>query len=276
MPQLTTPDGAVLDYTDQGSGRVIVLLHGVCMSREYFRENVGPLAAAQRVIALDFRGHGASPDCTHGHTVAQYARDVEFLLESLDLHDVVLAGWSMGSIVIWQYVEQFGTDRLAAQIVISQGPSDLKRDDWPLGVLTIDELGGFCTHLQEAPREAWEEFVPAMFCDERADLDAWINVTMRVTPTTQTAILLSQTLPDGRTALDGLKLPTLLAWGADEKLIAVANGEWIRDHVPGSELVMFAKSGHCPMLEESSQFNEVVTRFVGSLVAPKGPASGEA
>ena len=82
--------------------------------------------------------------------------------------------------------------------------------------------------------------------------------------------------PQGRTALDGLKLPTLLAWGADEKLIAVANGEWIRDHVPGSELVMFAKSGHCPMLEESSQFNEVVTRFVGSLVAPKGPASGEA
>ncbi len=265
MPTLTTPDGAVLDYIDAGTGRAIVLLHGVCMSREYFRHNISPLAANHRVIALDFRGHGASPDCTHGHTVAQYARDVRFLLEQLDLSDVVLAGWSMGSIVIWQYIAQFGTDRLAAQIVISQGPSDLKRDDWSLGVLTIDELGDFCTHLQEAPRDAWEEFIPAMFCAERSDVAAWIDVTMRVAPTTQTAILLSQTLPDGRPVLDGLQLPTLLTWGRDEKLIAVANGEWIRDHVPGAELAMFEESGHCPMLEQPETFNEVVATWIGAL-----------
>ena len=38
MPRLTTSDGATLDYTDEGSGSTIVLLHGVCMSRAYFRD----------------------------------------------------------------------------------------------------------------------------------------------------------------------------------------------------------------------------------------------
>lgn len=268
MPTLTTPDGAVLDYTDSGGGgRVLVLLHGVCMSREYFRENVGPLSAGNRVIALDFRGHGASADCDHGHTVAQYARDVRFLLEQLDLHDVVLAGWSMGSIVIWQYLDQFGTDRLAGQIVISQGPGDLKRDDWELGAFSMEDLTSFCVHLQEAPREAWGEFVPVMFFDELepAAIERWIDVTMRVQPTTQTVILLSQTLPDGRPMLDGLKLPTLLTWGRDEKLLPVATGEWIRDHVPGSTLEIFEHSGHCPMLEEPARFNEVVSAWLDHL-----------
>ena len=268
MPTLTTPDGATLDYTDSGgTGRVLVLLHGVCMSREYFRENIGPLSAQNRVIALDFRGHGASADCDHGHTVAQYARDVRFLLEQLDLRDVVLAGWSMGSIVTWQYLEQFGTDRLAGQIVISQGPGDLKRDDWELGAFSMEDLTGFCVHLQEAPREAWAEFVPVMFCDELPpeQVERWIDVTMRVQPTTQTVILLSQTLPDGRPILDGLRLPTLLTWGRDEKLLPVATGEWIRDHVPGSKLEIFERSGHCPMLEEPARFNEVVAGWLAQL-----------
>ena len=45
----------------------------------------------------------------------------------------------------------------------------------------------------------------------------------------------------------------------------VAAGEWIRDHVPGSELVLFERSGHCPMLEEPARFNDVVERFVARL-----------
>jgi pimeloyl-ACP methyl ester carboxylesterase len=264
---MTTPDGAVLRYEERGSGRPLVLLHGVCMSSEFFREQLGPLSAAHRVIAVDFRGHGRSPACDHGHTVAQYARDVHQLIERLSLDDVVLVGWSMGSIVTWQYLRQFGIHRLAAQVVVSQGPSDLKRADWPLGMLELGELADLCDAIQEDMADAFADFAPAMFAeplDEAAR--AWVlHEILRCRPTTATSILLSQTLPDARAVLHDLALPTLLVWGRDEKLMPVAAGEWIRDQVPGSELVIFERSGHCPMLEEPARFNELLAEFVGRL-----------
>ena len=88
--------GATVAVTDVGSGRPLVLLHGVCMSRHFFERNIDALAAAHRVVALDFRGHGASPSSEGGHSIAQYARDVRALIEHLDLEDAVLLGWSMG------------------------------------------------------------------------------------------------------------------------------------------------------------------------------------
>jgi non-heme chloroperoxidase len=267
LPDLTLRDGATLHLEDTGAGRPLVLLHGVCMSSRFFREQVGPLSRVHRVITVDFRGHGASPPCDHGHTPAQYARDVHELIEQLELDDVVLVGWSMGAIVAWQYLRQFGLHRVAAQVVVSQGPSDLRRPDWPLGMLDLTELGELCVAIQDDMAGAFADFTPAMFAEPLSDESrAWmLHEILRCRPTTATAILLGQTLPDARPVLDGLALPTLLAWGRDEKLMPVAAGEWIRDHVPGSELVLFERSGHCPMLEEPDRFNEVVAGFVARL-----------
>ena len=267
MSQMTLQDGAVLRYEDRGRGRPLVLLHGVCMSSAFFREQLAPLSADHRVITIDFRGHGQSPACDHGHTVAQYARDVHELIEHLSLDEVVLVGWSMGSIVTWQYLRQFGVHRLAAQVVVSQGPSDLKRADWPLGMLDLEELTELCDAIQEDMAAAFADFAPAMFAEplDEAARAFVLHEILHCRPTTATAILLSQTLPDARAVLTDLALPTLLVWGRDEKLMPVASGEWIRDHVPGAQLVVFERSGHCPMLEEPERFNELVTDFVASL-----------
>ncbi len=95
---------------------------------------------------------------------------------------------------------------------------------------------------------------------------AWmLHEILRCRPTTATAILLSQTLPDARPVLDGLALPTLLAFGRDETLVPIAAGEWLRDHVPGAELALFERSGHCPMLEEPERFNALVAEFAARL-----------
>jgi pimeloyl-ACP methyl ester carboxylesterase len=114
---------------------------------------------------------------------------------------------------------------------------------------------------------AFADFAPAMFADALDEASrAWVlHEIMRCRPTTATAILLSQTLPDARAVLRDLALPTLLVWGRDEKLMPVAAGEWIRDHVPASRLVVFERSGHCPMLEEPERFNELVSEFIAGL-----------
>ena len=49
---------------------------------------------------------------------------MKHLLRALGLDDAVVAGWSMGSFVVWDLIRQFGTDGLAGHVVVSQGPSD--------------------------------------------------------------------------------------------------------------------------------------------------------
>ena len=74
--------GARLAYDDRGSGRPVLLIHGVSMSRRFFERNLDPLAQRFRVVSVDLRGHGESPASEGGHTVAQYARDLHELIDA--------------------------------------------------------------------------------------------------------------------------------------------------------------------------------------------------
>lgn len=56
-----TSDGATLAYTDEGSGKALILLPGWSQSAAMFRHQIVHLSKSRRVIALDFRGHGQSP-----------------------------------------------------------------------------------------------------------------------------------------------------------------------------------------------------------------------
>jgi non-heme chloroperoxidase len=62
-------DGAVVSYVDVGSGPVVLLVHGVCVSSVFFGNNIDVLADTHRVIAVDLRSHGDSPIAGAGNTV---------------------------------------------------------------------------------------------------------------------------------------------------------------------------------------------------------------
>lgn len=75
-------NGALLAYDDTGSGTPVVLLHAGIADRRMWREQVGPLAARHRVIALDLRGYG---DSELPPTPFAHHDDVAGLLDALDL-----------------------------------------------------------------------------------------------------------------------------------------------------------------------------------------------
>jgi pimeloyl-ACP methyl ester carboxylesterase len=258
--------GIRLACDDVGSGRPVLLIHGVSMSRRFFERNLDALAERFRVVNVDLRGHGESPACEGGHTVAQYARDVHALIEQLGLDGVVLVGWSMGTMVVWELIRQFGTAGLAGHVNVSQGPSSLKRDDWPLGAFTTAELYELLEAAQDDFRGVMADFVPTMFADDRPaeEPDMLISETQRLGPNAATCILLDQSLRDFRPVVGSYALPTLCSWGRDEKLVPIAAGEWLAAHQP-ADLHVFERSGHCPMWEEPELWN----RFVGDWIAAR-------
>ena len=125
-----------LYYEDHGSGPAVVLLSGWPLdSRSWEPQLHALLEAGHRVIVYDRRGFGQSSRPTEGYDFDTLAADLDKLLTELDLRDVTLIGFSLGTGEVARYIGTYGTDRLTACVFIeSLAPSFAKSDDNPNGV----------------------------------------------------------------------------------------------------------------------------------------------
>jgi non-heme chloroperoxidase len=125
-----------INYRDHGSGRPIVLIHGYPLDgNSWERQERVLLAAGYRVINYDRRGFGRSSQPTTGYDYDTFAADLNALLDHLELDDVVLAGFSMGTGEVTRYIGNYGTSRVSKAAMFGVIPPFLlKADDNPEGV----------------------------------------------------------------------------------------------------------------------------------------------
>jgi len=140
MPYVTvgSENNADIDiyYEDHGTGQPVVLIHGYPLNgHSWERQERALLEAGYRVIAYDRRGWGQSSQPTVGHDYDTFAADLNALLEHLDLNDVVLVGFSMGTGEVTRYLGNYGSARVSkAALLGAIPPFLLKTDDNPEGV----------------------------------------------------------------------------------------------------------------------------------------------
>jgi non-heme chloroperoxidase len=117
MAKQVVANGVALDVEDEGTGPPIVFVHGWSMSGRFFQRQLSGLSRSHRVIVPDLRGHGRSEKATAGHTVANYAADLGDLLDQLGVDRPLMVGWSMGAMVIYEFLERFGMDSVAGVVI---------------------------------------------------------------------------------------------------------------------------------------------------------------
>lgn len=269
MPEVTLQNGITLAYDEAGrpEDSPVLLIHGVSMSRRYFHQQLGPLAARNRVIAVDLRGHGASEKATSGHTVPQYARDLDAFLRALELPPLAMLGWSMGAFVAFDYIKQFGTGGITGLVVVDEAASDFRWDDFPHGFVDLPTLHSFMTDVQDDHLAFLGHLVDAMFHQPpmEADREWMIAECARLPVGALSAILFDQSVQDYRDVVSRIDIPTLICWGRHDALLPVSGASHLREAIPGARLELFERSGHCPFLEEADRFNEAVGGFLASL-----------
>ncbi|MEU9393166.1 alpha/beta hydrolase [Streptomyces sp. NPDC048324] len=139
MPFITVGQENTTDielyYEDHGSGQPVVLIHGFPLDgHSWEKQSAALLAAGYRVITYDRRGFGQSSQVTTGYDYDTFAADLHKVLETLDLNDAVLVGFSMGTGEVGRYVGRYGTARIAkVAFLASLEPYLLKADDNPTG-----------------------------------------------------------------------------------------------------------------------------------------------
>lgn len=115
-------------YEDHGSGQPVVLIHGYPLNgHSWEKQERALLEAGYRVITYDRRGFGRSSHTTVGYDYDTFAADLNTLIEHLDLTDVVLGGFSMGTGEVVRYLSRYGSARVSKAVLLGVLPPFLLR-----------------------------------------------------------------------------------------------------------------------------------------------------
>lgn len=139
LPDLPAPgvrvrvrEGAAVNALDMGAGQPVVLVHGLPGSAYDWRHLTPELVKAGfRVIAYDRLGYGHS-DVRPGesHTVQENGADLLALLDTMNLQNAIVVGWSYGGVTVMQAATQ-DPSRMARLVLIGTGGPASANDEPP-------------------------------------------------------------------------------------------------------------------------------------------------
>ena len=235
-----TENGApiAIYYEDHGSGQPVVLMHGYPLNADSWeRQEPELLRAGYRVIRYDRRGFGRSSKPTIGYDYDTFAADLNTLLERLDLHDVVLVGFSMGTGEVTRYLGRYGSARVAKAVLLGAIPPFLlKRGDNPEGVdgqVFEDMKAGILRDRYVHLKNFLDNFSNVdVLAPERISDQAWqasFNVAAGSGPHATYACV-DTWLEDFRDDLPKIDVPTLLVHGTADRILPI---EATADRLPG-------------------------------------------
>jgi non-heme chloroperoxidase len=216
-----------IHYQDHGSGQLVVLIHGYPLDgNSWERQERDLLAGGYRVISYDRRGFGRSSHPTVGYDYDTFAADLNTLLEQLDVQDVVLVGFSMGTGEVTRYLSTYGSARVRkAALLGAIPPFLLKTDDNPEGVdgQVFEDIKAAIAHDRYAYFEAFlNDFYNVDVLDGgRIGDRAWqasFNVAVGASPFATYACVDSW-LTDFRDDLAKIDVPTLVLHGTEDRIL---------------------------------------------------------
>ncbi len=273
MQTIDLADGNQLAYRDQGSGPVMVLVHGWGVSGELFDDQLQGLSDRFRVVVPDLPGHGASSEFATDAEFSSLADAVAELIRQLKLDSACLVGWSLGALVAWDVLNRHRDLKISGLVTIDMVPRVLNDGDWQYGLREGEDYHAFDRDI-EMILEDWPAYTDLL-------APRWLglgagkslpDLLLRVKAAAQSnqpdsmaniwRLLVEQDL---RPALGEIQLPTLVITGGQSALYAVPAGEWLVEHMPSARLEVFEDSGHAPHLDQPQRFNQLLAEFTLNL-----------
>jgi len=275
MPFITvgTENSTDIDlyYEDHGNGQPVVLIHGYPLDgHSWEKQSAALLAAGYRVITYDRRGFGQSSQPTTGYDYDTFAYDLKVVLDTLDLSDVVLVGFSMGTGEVGRYLGTYGSARVAkAAFLASLEPFLLKTDDNPAGVpqevfdgilaaVTADRYAYFTEFYkgfyntdenldsrlsEEALRNSWNVAAGASWFASSAAVPTWVT--------------------DFRADIPKIDVPALILHGTADNILPIdATGRRFHELLPQATYVEINGAPHGLLWTHADEVNAALLAFL--------------
>lgn len=275
---VATDDGGRIHVVEAGNGPSIVLLHGVTLGVGVWVRQFRALAATHRVLALDLRGHGQSIGGTAGYAFERLADDVVTVLEDCAVSSALLAGHSMGGMVL-QLAALERADALRAHtagivlLATDAGPAIPGPLGRPMGMAAA-ALGARAARYAERRGKSmlagsdlatWGARLSFGAHPVPADVELVRSISATVAPRAMAGLLGPLLSFDVRADLGRIGFPTLVVCGTRDVITPAHRARLIADRIPGARLELLPGCGHLPMLERPEALNGLLAGFAGSL-----------
>lgn len=267
---VTTEDGLQLKVNCSGSGSSLVIVHGWINSTDFWTPFIQNASSDFTCYCWNARMHSTSRNIS----MAQMARDIYSVISQLGLDDVVLMGHSMGALAVWEYISQFGNERISKIVIIDQTPKIITDEDWSLGLygdfdsdknrdfidwLSRDFVSGGL-HLGMSAYEMSAEQKAKM---QETDLyKARRDFVASLTPEPWIEAWRSLSQQDYRDVLNTIDVPVFLAYGKQCCYYGEKVALFVHENVPDNKLVVYSPATHYPHLEAPDQFYADLKAFV--------------
>lgn len=236
----------------------LVLIHGHPFDHTMWTPQIEAFSPGRRVIAPDLRGYGGSPSTPGVTDFAEFATDIEALLEKEQVETFVLAGLSMGGQIAMDCYARF-PDRIRGLVLADTFPSADTPEAARIRNATADRL------LREGMRGYADEVLERMVAPS-ADPRVKAHVHRMMTATdpgpAAAALRARAQRPDYRDLLTRVTVPVLVVVGADDTYTPVSDAEAMHAALPDSTLRVIEGAAHLPNLERPKEFNEMLGKFL--------------
>ena len=263
-----------LYYEDHGDGPPVVLLAGWPLdSRSWEPQLASLLEAGHRVILYDRRGFGRSSRPAAGYGFDTLAEDLHTVLVELDLRDVTLVGFSLGTGELARYVGSHGTERLRGCVFIETlAPSFAKSAENPTGA---DQA--VVASVQQAISEDRFQWLTGLLGD-LFNLDE--NLGHRISEETVRATwdaaadaspIATGACPPGwledfSRDITRIDVPTLILHGTADRILPIAGqGRRLHAALPDARYVEIDGGPHVMCVTHAHEVNEQLLAFLGQL-----------
>jgi pimeloyl-ACP methyl ester carboxylesterase len=266
--------GHEVSFLREGSGPVILLIHGVTSGSATWERAISLLARDHTVIAPDLLGHGESAKPRGDYSLGGFAAGLRDLLSALDIERATVVGHSLGGGIAMQLAYQF-PERVDRLVLVASGGLGrevsfiLRAASLPGSELLLPLIA---PRWMAAAGRVVGGVLGRLGLELGADLEGMSRGYASLTdPQARRAFV--HTVrgvidPWGQrvSARDRLYLtqamPTLLVWGARDRIIPVHHALAAREAMPGSRLEILENGGHFPHNDQPLWFCEVVTTFM--------------
>jgi 3-oxoadipate enol-lactonase len=255
------PEGPV-HWIERGSGRPLVLLHGLGGDVGFWAAEMEVWAQTFRVIAIDLRGSGATPPSPGGHTMADLADDVVAVLDDAGINTADVLGFSMGGNVALALA--LAHPRRVGRLVLASTFACMNIQ----ARLFLDAV--LRTYEQNRqPDQMFRLIYPWLFSiDFLADpANGAFLVDAEGAPDDQPfedwrALYLAQQRFDVRQDLDEIGAPTLVVIGDQDRLVSLDDARELSDGLAEARLAELPGAGHLTNVETPEEFRRLVEQFL--------------
>ena len=245
----------------------LVLIHGTGASLHTWEKSVHLLKDSFRIITMDLPAYGLTgPNPERIYTQAFYVQFIHEFLTSIKVDRCIIGGNSLGGAIAWNYTSVYPS-KVKKLILIDAAGYPMVSESKPIA-FTLAQIP-VLKHLLNyvTPRFLAEKSVMNVYDDPSKVTDTLVDRYFELflrEGNRQAFVdrMVFSEYPEYLEKIRSIKVPTLILWGENEKLIPIENALKFQADLPNDTLIILDKTGHVPMEETPERTVAAIRSFL--------------